>query len=233
MAQSPEISIIIPVLNEVHHIIPLIQSLQSGHNISIIVVDGGSQDGTLETLIAHQINVLSTPPGRGHQMNQGAKIATGDILLFLHADTTLPPDFDHWVRHTLENPQVVAGAFQLRINGPQSSLRWVETWVNYRSRWCQMPYGDQALFLKADQFQAIGGFPEIPIMEDFEIIRRLRPWGKIAIVPRPVITSGRRWHKLGVIKTTLINQIVVLAYLLGISPHRIVRWYRRDPQNHP
>ncbi|NEQ72848.1 MAG: glycosyltransferase family 2 protein [Okeania sp. SIO2C9] len=222
------ISIIIPVLNEVSTITQTISTAQTAKDkdIEIIVVDGGSNDGTIELIKCLNIQVISSVPGRATQMNCGAKIARGKILLFLHGDTLLPSNFDRMLEEILVKPKIIAGAFELSIRGTKKSLRIVERMVNWRSRYLQMPYGDQGIFLPAKIFQEIGGFPEIPIMEDFELIRQLKKRGKIAIVPTPVFTSGRRWQKLGILKTTLINQIVIIAYLLGVSPKRLARFYR-------
>ena len=240
-----KISIIIPVLNEAKTIKQVLANLESASNIEIIVVDGGSQDETVEIVKSLGIKILSTPPGRAMQMNAGAAIATGDILLFLHADTLLPANFDRLIRQTLfnyaienlhsqvgtwergnsENP--IAGAFELAIDAEIAGIRLVEKMVNWRSHFFSLPYGDQAIFLKADVFRDMGGFPEIPIMEDFVFIRHLKKLGKIAIVNVPVITSGRRWQKLGIFKTTYINQMMIIGYFLGISPVKLARFYRR------
>jgi rSAM/selenodomain-associated transferase 2 len=195
--------------------------------VEVIVVDGGSQDDTVQLAQSWGVKVLSAGGDRAGQMNAGALAATGDILLFLHADTCLPTGFDALVRQALNQPKAVAGAFVLRINASLLGLRLIERGVNWRSRWLQMPYGDQAIFLKTEVFHDLGGFPKLPIMEDFELMRHLRRFGRIVIIPTPVLTSGRRWQKLGVLKTTLINQLVIVAYFLGVPPERIVRWYRR------
>ena len=222
------ISIIIPVLNEARILPTTLAKTQLGVDVEVIVVDGGSQDGTVELTHSLGIKVLSHHPPRACQMNAGAKVATGDILLFLHADTLLPNGFDALVRQTLKQPSAVAGAFELRIDGLLLGLRLIETGVNWRSRWLQMPYGDQAIFLKTELFHTIGGFPKLPIMEDFELMRRLKRQGRIVTIPVPVLTSGRRWQKLGVLKTTLINQMAIAAYFMGVPPERIARWYRRQ-----
>ncbi|MDX2100260.1 MAG: TIGR04283 family arsenosugar biosynthesis glycosyltransferase [Leptolyngbyaceae cyanobacterium bins.59] len=221
------ISIIIPTLNEAQEIVQTLEIAQRSFATEVIVVDGGSQDGTVQLAESKGAIVLKTNPGRAHQMNQGAALATGEILLFLHGDTRLPPGFDHQIREFLSHQDIIAGAFTLKIADSLPGLRWVERVVNWRSRVLQFPYGDQALFLLRKTFECMGPFPEMPIMEDFELVRRLRQQGKIGIVPSPVITSGRRWRKLGIVKTTLINQAMILGYLTGVSPERLATWYRR------
>jgi rSAM/selenodomain-associated transferase 2 len=224
---NPQISIIIPTLNEAENITAAIATTQPSSNTEIIVVDGGSQDDTVPIAQSLGVKVISSSPSRAVQMNTGAAVASGEILLFLHADTRLPIGFDEMIATALQQPKVVAGAFALRIDGALAGLRWVETGVNWRSRWLQMPYGDQAIFITKSVFQKNGGFPELAIMEDFELIRCLKRIGRITILPVPVITSARRWIQKGVWKTTLINQIVIIAYLLGVQPERIRQWYRQ------
>jgi len=225
---SGRISIIIPTLNEAGNIKEAIATTQPSTNIEIIVVDAGSKDGTVEMAQLLSIKVISSSSGRAVQMNAGALAASGDILLFLHADTHLPTGFDEMIRTALQQPGTVAGAFNLRIDASLLSLRWVEWGVNVRSHFYQMPYGDQAIFLTKAVFQQMGGFPELPIMEDFELMRRLKRTGCIVIIPTPVVTSARRWLQKGVFKTTLLNQLVIIAYLLGVSPERICCWYRQE-----
>jgi rSAM/selenodomain-associated transferase 2 len=239
MTNLAKISIIIPVLNEASTIKTALAMVQAASNVEIIVVDGGSEDETVAIAKSLGLQVLSSPPGRAYQMNAGAAAATGDILLFLHADTLLPNNFDTIIRKNLsedkliQNPKSkiqnpIAGAFELGIDGEMRSLRLIEKMVNWRSRYFQLPYGDQAIFLKTAVFHELGGFPELPIMEDFEFIRQLRRLGRIEILPAAVLTSGRRWQKLGVFKTTLINQLIVMAYFMGVSPDKLAYWYRRQ-----
>lgn len=226
-----KISLIIPVLNEAGAIARTITTAKEAADIEIIVVDGGSRDGTVEIVESLGVKFLQTAPGRALQMNSGARVATGEILLFLHGDTILAPEFDKSIKLALAKPKVVAGAFELKIEASMRGLLIVEKMVNWRSRYLQMPYGDQGIFLTRKIFEEVGGFPEIPIMEDFELIRRLKQWGRIEIVPLPAITSGRRWQKLGLLKTTLINQLVIIAYFLGTPPERLARWYRGQKNN--
>lgn len=222
-----KISVVIPVLNEAETIQRTIFAAQDASNIEIIVVDGGSVDETVEIARKLGLKVLFSHAGRAKQMNSGAKVATGEILLFLHGDTRLPTNYDYFIREALAIPKIVAGAFELNIEGDLRGLRFVEKMVKARSRFFSLPYGDQAIFLQSSTFRDIGGFKDLPIMEDFELIQQLKKRGKITLIPLPVITSGRRWQKLGVFKTTLINQLIILGYSLGISPSQLARWYRR------
>ncbi|AFZ22491.1 glycosyl transferase [Cylindrospermum stagnale PCC 7417] len=222
------ISIIIPTLNEAGNIKDALANTQPSTNIEVIVVDGGSTDDTVKIAQSLGVKVISSPTGRARQMNAGALVANGDILLFLHGDTRLPAGFDQMIRTALQQPKVVAGAFTLRIDASRWGLRLVESGVKWRSHFWQMPYGDQAIFLTKKVFQQIGNFPELPIMEDFELIKRLKTFGKITIIPVPVTTSARRWLQKGIFQTTLLNQIVIIAYLFGVSPERIRSWYRQE-----
>jgi rSAM/selenodomain-associated transferase 2 len=224
------LSVIIPTLNEAANIRATIASICPKDRIEIIIVDGGSTDETIE--IASELGIkVFTAKGRANQMNIGAKSAQGEILLFLHADTKLPPAFDRSIVEVMSGKYSIpiAGAFNLQIDSPKLSLRVIEWLVKWRSHLFQMPYGDQAIFMTAQTWRSIGGFPELPIMEDFELMRRLKRQGSIVTIDPPVLTSARRWLRRGVVQTTAINQIMIVGYLLGVSPTKLATWYRRQP----
>jgi rSAM/selenodomain-associated transferase 2 len=220
------ISVIIPTYNEAQNIQSTIEQVNrcKSSDLEIIVVDGGSQDGTIAIAIQCNAVVLQSKPGRAMQMNAGAAIAQGNILLFLHGDTQVPKAFDRWVEDALES--AIAGAFELTIAGKNWQLRLIEWGITVRSHVLQLPYGDQAIFIKADTFHRFGGFPELPIMEDFVLIQKLKKRGRIAIVPATVRTSARRWQTQGIWKTTLMNQVMILGFYLGVRPETLRRWYR-------
>jgi rSAM/selenodomain-associated transferase 2 len=224
--KTSNISIIIPTLNEAESIGRLLPELLALPGVELLVVDGGSTDSTVDIAKSSGAEVLITSSGRAGQMNAGAEAARGDILLFLHCDTRLPPGFAAQVRDTMNRPGVSAGAFQLAIDGKGPGLRIIESLVNFRSRVLHMPYGDQGIFTTADMFFAVGPFPLQPIMEDFELMRRLKKKGRIKILSPAATTSARRWEKLGILKTTLINQAIIIGYFLGISPEKLAGWYR-------
>ncbi|MDA2923784.1 TIGR04283 family arsenosugar biosynthesis glycosyltransferase [Acidobacteria bacterium AH-259-L09] len=227
-ASSANISVIIPALNEAEAIGLALGSIQNCMGVERIVADGGSVDKTVEVARSFGAKVVHSPRGRARQMNAGAKAAKGGLLVFLHADTRLPEGFDNHIRGIMNQSNAIAGAFELQIDAPSPGLRIIEKVANWRSRRLQLPYGDQAIFLRADLFREIGGFPDLPIMEDFEFVRRLRSQGRVVIAPAAALTSARRWQKLGTLQTTLTNQAVVLAFCLGVDPSRLARWYRRN-----
>jgi rSAM/selenodomain-associated transferase 2/rSAM/selenodomain-associated transferase 1 len=229
---APRISVIVPVLNEADQIEGTLGSAQTGRNVEVIVVDGGSRDATVDRARHAGACVLAGPACRAVQMNLGAVAAGGDALLFLHGDTRLPEEFDDQVRDALADPDVVLGAFELGIEGEGNGLRFTERRVNRRSRRKGMPYGDQALFMSADAFRRAGGFREIAIMEDYALVKALGREGGVRIVPAAVRTSARRWRRHGVVGTAAWNALIVAAYRLGVAPDRLARWYRGQRASH-
>ena len=220
----PFLSIIIPALNEEANLAATLASIPFIPDIEIILVDGGSRDQTIELARGLGVEVLQSLPGRARQMNAGARLASGEVLLFLHADTQLPDQFFSYVQGMMAKPGIAAGCFSLSILESGFALRVIACMANLRSRFLQMPYGDQAIFLRAKLFWKIGGFPELPVMEDVALVRRLRGLGRIETLPATVSTSSRRWQREGLLRTTLVHQIALIGYFLGVSPRRIARW---------
>lgn len=221
------VSVIIPALNEEAVLDRTLAALRTDPPCEVILVDGGSSDATPAIAQKAGALVIESPRGRGRQMNAGAAAAGGEALLFLHADTLLPPAFPQRIKEALAQPGAVAGAFSLAIEGATTGLAAVAFLANLRSRFLHLPYGDQALFTSRGTFAAIGGFPEIAIMEDFVFVRHLHKLGRIVILPEKATTSARRWQNMGILQTSLINQIMVGGYTLGVSPATLARWYRR------
>jgi uncharacterized protein len=217
------ISIIIPTLDEESCLGDCLSSIMAIQDVEVVIVDGGSTDKTVEMAKGYGVKVLRGPKGRALQMNLGATHASGDILVFLHADTRLPKCWADHVRHELDRPNTSAGAFGLRIEGSLPGLRFIEKLANLRSTKLQIPYGDQAIFIKAELFRRIGGFKDLPVMEDFELVQRLKRIGRIRIAPVAAHTSSRRWEKQGVWLTTAIHQAIIIAYVLGVPPKWLAR----------
>lgn len=220
-------SIIMPVLNEEavleHYLQPLTQQC-AHHDYELLVVDGGSTDATM-TIAERYGKVIHSARGRATQMNRGAEVAQGDFLLFLHADTLLPNSAFDAIEQALASPKVVAGAFKVCFNCDKLPYKLVAFATNLRSRITNVFTGDQAYFMRAESFRAIGGYPDQPLMEDLEIIARLRTIGQVVLVPHYVTTSARRHEKIGLLRSVLFMWYLRTLYTFGTSPLRLQQMY--------
>ncbi|HEY6512664.1 MAG TPA: TIGR04283 family arsenosugar biosynthesis glycosyltransferase [Burkholderiaceae bacterium] len=224
---TPRLSIVVPALNEAARIEACLQALgplrQRG--AEVIVVDGGSSDGTLARAEPLADRVLQAPRGRASQMNAGAAQARADTLLFLHADTHLPDDALHAIETALVDPRAHWGRFDVRIAGRPGLLKVVAWLMNWRSRANGIATGDQAIFTRRSAFQRVGGFPDQPLMEDIELSRRLRKGSAPACLRQQVTTSGRRWERDGVWRTIALMWRLRWLYWIGTPPERLARLY--------
>lgn len=230
---SPGFSIIIPVLGEPPEVMrscaERMRSLLAQEDAEVIVVDGDPAGGSLRWLTGDHCLTLTSPPGRGRQMNAGAARARGRVLLFLHADVRLPPDALALARRLLTEG-AAAGAFALAIDSPRPGLALIARVATWRSRLTGVPYGDQAIFLPAALFHALGGYREIPIMEDLDLMRRVRrAGGRTRLLSAAVLASARRWEAEGAWRCTLRNWLLATLFLLGVPPGRLAGWYRLVP----
>jgi rSAM/selenodomain-associated transferase 2 len=219
------ISVIVPTLNEQAQLQATLSQVYLADGDELIVVDGGSTDATVALARQFTPLVLSSPPSRARQMNSGARLAKGDILLFLHADTRLPGDALDAVRTVMQRPDIVGGAFRLAFLPATPALRLIAWGTNMRTRLGRLPYGDQALFMRRQLFEALGGYADVPFLEDVKLVQALRRHGKLALLPQLVHTSGRRWLQDGVVYTTVRNNLLMVCYFCGVSPATLKRWY--------
>ncbi len=230
MDTTPAISVIIPVLNEegaINDVIDRIFKENSGSGFEVIVVDGDAGGSTVSRIERKDVATLVAPCGRGPQMNAGAAAACGNILLFLHADTILPSRGLGEIEAIMKDQRFVGGSFDLGIASRRCIFRLIEKVASLRSRITRVPFGDQAIFIRRDHFKEIGGYRKIPIMEDVELMRRIRKdGGRIFIIPRKVVTSARRWEQEGALYCTLRNWFVLILYLLKVPPEKLVRYYQ-------
>jgi rSAM/selenodomain-associated transferase 2 len=219
------ISVIIPTLNEADTIGRTLARVRQAGRCQLIAVDGGSDDGTPEIAGRYADVVLSAPRGRARQMNVGAQAAAGEVLLFLHADTLLPQGFPEVLARALVDPEVVGGRFDVCLDAPGWSFRVIETFMNIRSRSTRIATGDQAIFVRREIFLAAGGYPEVALMEDVELSRKLKRLGKIACLRTRVVTSARRWQRDGVLRTVVLMWGLRLAHSLGVPPEHLKAFY--------
>jgi rSAM/selenodomain-associated transferase 2 len=225
------LTVIVPALDEaanLERLLPLVVARCPG--AEVIVVDGGSRDGTPE--VARRVPgvvVLSSVRGRARQMNHGAAQAGGRTLLFLHADTRLPEDAPEAIRRALEDPRVVAGRFDVRFDSARPVFRMIAFFMNLRSRLSWICTGDQGIFVRREVFEALGGYPDIPLMEDIELSRRLKRAGRISCLRLWVVTSARKWEREGPWRTIALMWGLRFLHALGVGPERLHRLYYHRP----
>lgn len=221
------ISIVTPVFNEAKIIGDTLGRLSLSEGEELIVVDGGSTDETVSIARQFTDKVFEARTGRARVMNLGAERASGDILLFLHADCELPENAFQIIRETLKDRGVTAGAFDLSIDAPGLRFRIIELGANLRAHVTNLLYGDQGMFLKKEVFNRIGGFANIPLMEDIEISLRLKRLGRIIFVKPAIKASARRWLQEGAVHTTLRDWMNAFLYtFLKVSPEKLMKYYR-------
>lgn len=230
MTDRTLISIILPVLHEagtITTVIAHLRDLQQNSSVEIIVVDGDPAGSTLQAIQDDGIVRTLSEAGRARQMNRGASLARGEVLLFLHADTLLPRQALTRITAALADTRFVAGAFDLGFDTKKSIFRLTEKYAALRTRLTMVPFGDQAIFVRRAYFEKVGGYAELPLMEDVELMRRIRKRGdRICIIPLKVLTSPRRYEQEGLLYCTFRNWALQLCYRAGVSPEKLATWYR-------
>ncbi len=229
MNQKPALSMILPVLNEaggINEIIAHLRGLDNDKTSEIIVVDGDTRGSTVSAVRDERAFKVISDKGRARQMNYGASIASGDILLFLHADTLLPKNALAMILSAMSDDRFVAGAFDLGINSDRPIFRITERYVYLRTRMTRVPFGDQAIFIRKEYFKEIGGYRDMPLMEDVEMMGRIRKRrDRLCIIPARVLTSPRRWEHEGILFCTIRNWTIQLLYVLGVPVQHLQKFY--------
>lgn len=226
----PSLSVIVPALDEAEEIEATLRQAGAalGPDVELIVVDGGSRDETAARAAAHA-RVLASAPGRGRQMNAGARAAQGDVLLFLHADTHLQAGARDALERALADARVVGGAFRFALRGPLAE-RWggraLTAWIRARCRLFGSATGDQAIFARRTAFDAVGGYASWPLFEDLDLYRSLKKVGRVVELPVAAATSDRRWRRRGLWRTMLVHAVLRAGYHAGADPSRLAAWYR-------
>ncbi len=224
--KNPFISVIIPVFNEEAGIEKTIERVKN-KDAEVVVVDGGSADGTITIAEKLRTKVIKSSKRRSIQMNTGALLSKGNNLLFLHADTMVPENYISLIFEALMDKKSVAGAFQFRTDMDNTIMRYLEYMVNLRSGFLKLPYGDQGIFISKADFVKAGGYPDVPVAEDIFFIRRVKKSAKVRIIPEYAITSSRRWKNHGFLKTTFVNAVIFFGCYLGIKPEKLYTIYKR------
>ncbi len=219
------ISVIIPAVNEEDLIERAVVSSWEAGVDEVLVVDSDSRDQTAERARSHGARVINGPLGRAVQQNLGAQHATGDVLLFLHADNWLDPAVGSQLRDCLRDTNVLGGAFRQQIDAPGRLYRWLERGNEARVRWRGLAYGDQAIFMRRDVFEQLGGFPTVKLMEDLLLMRDFRTLSRPVLLPGPVHVHPRQWQSRGVVRQTLLNWTLLSARAVGVAPDRLARFY--------
>lgn len=217
------LSVIVPTLNEAAALETLLPVLQAAAPLEILVADGGSTDTTAKGGERHDVRLIAAPRGRARQMNAAAAVARGEFLLFLHADTLPPAGFPELIARTL-SPCTAAGAFRFALRESIPGGRWIETLTRLRGTLLSLPYGDQGLFLRRSLFEALGGFADWPLLEDVDLVQRLRRLGRIRLTTASAPTSARRWQRDGVLRTFLRHQLILAGHRLGVPPAQLAEW---------
>jgi rSAM/selenodomain-associated transferase 2 len=225
-----KISVVIPTLDEASQIEAAVAAGRAPE-VEIIVVDGGSKDGTPKLAAAAGARVISSPPGRARQLEAGARESRGEVILFLHADTRLPQGWSRCVDGALEDPGIVGGAFRFRFDrsGERHTLllRLIEWGARLRSGLLGLPYGDQALFVRRDLLDSIGGVPQAPIMEDLDLVQAMKRAGRLALLATPAVTSARRHRAGGPLRVAMRHVGLALGWRFGVDRDRLAAWSRR------
>jgi rSAM/selenodomain-associated transferase 2 len=225
--KSNRVSVIISTLNEEVTVKPCLESAKRLNPLEIIVVDGGSIDNTAKIAEQEGATVICSPKGRGIQMNRGASIAKGEILLFLHADTVMPKTGVSFTSESFNGH--IGGFFKLKFDDNSLPTRLVELFANFRARLFSLPYGDQAMFIKKDVFEKVGGFREYPFLEDIDMALRIKKFGKLKYIPLEVVASSRRLKKgylLSPVFVSLRNVVIALLFMLGVRPSKLAKLYK-------
>jgi rSAM/selenodomain-associated transferase 2 len=221
-----KVSIIIPTLNEALILKETLDKISRLDPHEIIVADGGSLDTTVPIAKREATRVVECKPNRALQMNVGAREATGDLLLFIHADSRVNPESYHRMIETMRSSDLVGGAFSLTIESEKISLKLISRLATLRARHLNLVYGDQSIFVRADVFRKLDGYSPLPICEDLDFFRRLSQRGQVTLLKEKAYTSARRWMSEGIPFTTLRNIIIATLFLIGFPPRILSRWYQ-------
>jgi rSAM/selenodomain-associated transferase 2 len=221
-----KLTVVIPTLDEAEPVAAAVWSA-SAPGVEVIVVDGGSRDGTPERAAAAGARVIESAPGRARQIGEGARESGGDVLLFLHADTRLPAGFETAIEAALADADSVGGAFRLRFDRRAPMLRVVEVGARLRAALFGMPYGDQALFVRRSTLEALGGIPDVPIMEDLDLVSAMKRHGRIVLLPLDAVTSARRHRAGGPLRTALRHTLAAFGWSIGVDRARLRQWVGR------